>query len=496
MPTNAAAAILPSMTGSMTTGPGDQEQPATTRPADRWWARLAFLLAGAAVVLLLVGAGFASIALVLLWAAALATSAAGLWWFLTSRHRLRALLAASAVLAPVVVLVICAFTGLLWEVIITVVLAVGAGVAGRAALAHEVPSATMPERDVAPPTRPFVIMNPRSGGGKVERFGLAEKAATLGAEVCLLDVDHQADVAALAHDAVARGADLLGVAGGDGTQALVAAVAAEHGVPLMVISAGTRNHFALDLGLDRTDPSRCLDALADGVELRVDLGEIGGRPFVNNASFGAYAEIVRDPAYRDDKVRVTLQRLPDLLLGQREGRLHAIIDGGHRLDSPQAVLVSNNPYETEDIAGLSRRARLDTGRLGVAAVRVANARQAVGLLSRAHAEGVTLCTATEVVVDAAVPQVPVGIDGEAVLLPAPMRCIVRPGGLRVRVPRNRPGVPPPRAAVDWSRLRRLAFGRGALDVPERLESQLDAPRWRPVRPRRPSEPSPVDRAAR
>jgi diacylglycerol kinase family enzyme len=339
-------------------------------------------------------------------------------------------------------------------------------------------------------------MNPRSGGGKVERFRLAEKAAALGAEVSLLDVSHPVDVAALAQDAVQRGADLLGVAGGDGTQALVAAVAAEHDVPLMVISAGTRNHFALDLGLDRTDPSRCLDALSDGVELRVDLGQIGGRPFVNNASFGAYAEIVRDPAYRDDKVRITLARLPDLLLGEQPGRLHAVIDGGHRLESPQALLVSNNPYETEDIAGLSRRARLDTGRLGVAAIRVANARQAVGLLSRTHAEGLTLCTAAEVVVDAEVSRVPVGIDGETVMMPVPVRCTVRPGALRVRVPRNRPGVPPPRAAVHWSRLRRLAFGRGAVSVPEQLESQLDGTPWRPVRPRRPGESSSVDPARR
>ena len=123
----------------------------------------------------------------------------------------------------------------------------------------------------------------------------------MGAEVALLDGPGIVDVAALARDAVARGADLLGVAGGDGTQALVAGIAAEHDLPFLVISAGTRNHFALDLGLDRDDPSTCLDGLTDGVEIRVDLGVIGGRTFVNNASFGAYAEIVQSPAYRDDK---------------------------------------------------------------------------------------------------------------------------------------------------------------------------------------------------
>lgn len=160
-------------------------------------------------------------------------------------------------------------------------------------------------------------MNPRSGGGKVGRFHLVDKARRLGAEVVVLDPDHPQDIAALARRAVAGGADLLGVAGGDGTQALVAGVAAEHDVPFMVVSAGTRNHFAMDLGLDRDDPSTCLEALTDGVELRVDLGLIGDRVFVNNASFGAYAAVVQSPAYRAEKVRTTLQMLPDPLTHQR-----------------------------------------------------------------------------------------------------------------------------------------------------------------------------------
>ena len=171
-------------------------------------------------------------------------------------------------------------------------------------------------------------MNPRSGGGKVAKFGLKDKAEKLGAEVALLEGPGTVDVAALARKAVADGADLLGVAGGDGTQALVAGIAAEHGLPFLVISAGTRNHFALDLGLDRDDPSTCLNALTDGEELRVDLGIIGDRTFVNNASFGAYAEVVRSPAYRDDKRGTTLQVLPGLLNGHqgapavRPGRCH------------------------------------------------------------------------------------------------------------------------------------------------------------------------------
>jgi diacylglycerol kinase family enzyme len=319
----------------------------------------------------------------------------------------------------------------------------------------------MPAREVPPPKRAFLIMNPRSGGGKVAKFGLKDKAEKLGATVALLEGPGQVDVAALARKAVADGADLLGVAGGDGTQALVAGIAAEHDLPFLVISAGTRNHFAMDLGLDRDDPSTCLDALTDdGVEQRIDLGIIGDRTFVNNASFGAYAEIVESPAYRDDKRGTTLQTLPDLLSGHRGAKLTAHA-GDTAVTGPQAVLVSNDPYEVSDIAGLGRRPRLDAGTLGFIAVTVNNALQAVMLLRGAQGQGVTVLTADEVVVEADTTEIPVGIDGETVMMPTPVRCTIRPKALRVRVPRDRPGVLAAAAEprFTWSKLVKLASFR-------------------------------------
>jgi diacylglycerol kinase family enzyme len=244
----------------------------------------------------------------------------------------------------------------------------------------------------------------------------------------------------VARAAVAAGADLLGVAGGDGTQALVAEVAAEHGLPFVVITAGTRNHFALDLGLDRDDPAACLAALSDGVDLRVDLGIIGGRVFVNNASFGAYAEIVETPAYRGEKLGTTLDVLPGLLQGQRGARLTARADDTE-ITGPQALLVSNNQYGSADVAGLNRRVRLDGGVLGVVGVTVSTANEAVRLLRGSRSGGITMLT---------------GVDGEAVSLPAPVVCSIRPGALRVRVPRNRPGATPSEPPVNFSRLARLA----------------------------------------
>jgi diacylglycerol kinase family enzyme len=308
-----------------------------------------------------------------------------------------------------------------------------------------------------PPRRPVLIMNPRSGGGKVERFGLVERAEALGARVLLLDPGTGPDAETLARRAVADGADLLGAAGGDGTLATVAAVAAEHQLPFLVVSAGTRNHFAMDLGLDRTDPSTCLDALTNGVELRVDLGDVDGRPFVNTVSFGAYAHIVQSPEYRDAKAVTALEQLPDLLLGDAGPRLHADV-GDLRLTDPQALLISNNPYARADPLGGGRRPRLDRGTLGVVAVRVESAAQAAEVVLRGERAGsITVLTGPRVVVGADAERIPVAVDGEAITLPVPVVCTIRPRVLRVRVPLHRPGAPYATPPVDWRRILRLAL---------------------------------------
>jgi diacylglycerol kinase family enzyme len=435
----------------------DQETPGTATVPQRWLARLALVAAAAAVLVPPVLAGLRqSIALVLVGLVGLALTLTGAWWALTNKGLVRALAVVVAVAAPLTVLVLYRRERLLWVVLVALALGALAVAAGRAALRRDAIPERMGEHEVPPPRRPFLIMNPRSGGGKVTRFGLKDKAEALGATVALLDGPGTVDVGALARQAVAEGADLLGVAGGDGTQALVAGIAAEHDIPLLVISAGTRNHFALDLGLDREDPSRCLDALRDGVELRVDLGFIGDRPFVNNASFGAYAAVVQSPAYRDDKRRTTTEMLPDLLVGQRGPHLVAKA-ANVTIEGPQAVLVSNNVYGMGDIAGLGRRARLDRGDLGVFAVTVSSAVQAAGLLRGTSSRGLTRLAGREIVVDADSPQIPVGVDGEALLLDTPVRCTLRPAALRVRVPRDRPGVPDPKPIMDWKRLRQMAL---------------------------------------
>ncbi|TCR19350.1 diacylglycerol kinase family protein [Streptomyces sp. BK205] len=427
----------------------------------RWAARVSLAAAALAVLLPLAYGGLGGVLLLAAGLAGAALTAAALWWTLTRRGPERWLTAGVTVVTPTLLVVLFAVT-LGWVLLLSLALWTVAVSSGRYALRStgRLPRRTKEHR-ARPVERPFLIMNPRSGGGKVERFALKEKAEGLGARVVLLDPEEHQDVTALARAAVAEGADLLGVAGGDGTQALVAAVAAEHDLPFLVISAGTRNHFAMDLGLDRTDPSTCLDALTDGVELHVDLGFAGDHPFVNNASFGAYAAVVQSPAYRDDKIGTTLELLPDLLTRQLGPHLTARV-GDTTLDGPQAVLVSNNAYRTGDPAGLGRRRRLDSGRLGVLGVKVDSAAEAAALLLAPDPQGLVVLSAREAVVDADRTEIEVGVDGEALVLPTPVHCRIAPGALRVRVPRKRPGVPVEQPRLNWRRLRKLAAtaGRG------------------------------------
>ena len=136
-----------------------------------------------------------------------------------------------------------------------------------------------------------------------------------------------------------------GMAGGDGSQAMVGTVAAEFGLPMVVVPAGTRNHLALDLGLDRDDVVGALDAYGEAVERTMDLADLNGHVFVNNVSLGLYAAIVRSPDYRDAKVDTTLATLPQVLGPNSEPfDLRFTGPDGTEHRGAHVIQISNNPY--------------------------------------------------------------------------------------------------------------------------------------------------------
>jgi diacylglycerol kinase family enzyme len=312
-----------------------------------------------------------------------------------------------------------------------------------------------------------LIINLKSGGGKAERFHLADEARRREVEPIVLRPGE--DLLELAERAIARGAEVLGMAGGDGSQALVATVAARRDVAHVCIPAGTRNHFALDLGLDREDAVGALDAFTDGVERRIDLARVNDRVFVNNASLGVYAKVVQSDAYRDAKLDTWTRMLPDLL-GPSAAPIDLEFtapDGSSCRDAP-LVLVSNNPYQLTHLAGAGTRARIDAGLLGVMAARVRTAADvsrllALELVGQAERFPGLLSWATpELEVRSGAP-VEIGLDGEALVLQPPLRFVSMPRALRVRLPPTA-GLAPAASAVSLTvenlgALLRVAAGR-------------------------------------
>ena len=271
------------------------------------------------------------------------------------------------------------------------------------------------------PRRPVLFLNPKSGGGKAPRAGLAERARELGVDVTVLRPDD--DLAALADDAVARGADALGAAGGDGSLAVVAAAALAHDLPFVCVPAGTRNHFALDVGVDRGDLMGSLEAFTDGVERRIDVAEVNGRLFLNNVSLGIYGDAVREPAYRDAKARTLAQTAAQVLGPSAPATgLELVDDRGRAHRDPAVVLVSNNPYSFEPPHAPGTRPALDGGQLGVVVLDRPAAGRSAGRTWTAKHVDVTATTPLDA-----------GIDGESVELDPPLRFVIRPGALRVRI---------------------------------------------------------------
>jgi diacylglycerol kinase family enzyme len=286
-------------------------------------------------------------------------------------------------------------------------------------------------RPVEPPLRPVLLVNPRSGGGKAARAGVAERARAKGIEV--VSFSSGQDLAALAHGAVASGADALGVAGGDGSLAIVAAAAAANSIPFVCVPAGTRNHFALDVGVDRHDVIGALDAFTDGAERHIDIAEVNGRTFLNNVSLGIYGDTVHNPAYRDAKVRTLLETAAEVMRpGAEAPALRLVDDLGHEHRHLTVVLVSNNPYAVDRPLVTGTRPALDTGHLGIIVI------DAPGDSPRAPGRS---WSAPHLELSAPAP-IHAGVDGEAVDLSPPLRFAIRPAALRVRISSRHPGASP------------------------------------------------------
>jgi undecaprenyl-diphosphatase len=242
-------------------------------------------------------------------------------------------------------------------------------------------------------------------------------------------------------DTVGPGVRALGVAGGDGTVAAVASVAATRGLPLVVVPAGTLNHFARDVGVAELQDT--VEAVHDAAGMTVDLGSvrIDDAPqhwFVNTASLGGYPDMVRFRESWESRWGKWPAAATALIRVLRESQpLHVRIDGVPR--KVWLVFVGNGLYRPRGFAAGVRH-RLDTGKLDVryvrADVRLSRLRFVVGAVLGALERSRTYVQQerTELTVDVLGPPVALATDGEVIAEGRQFRFGAQQAALRVYRP--------------------------------------------------------------
>ncbi len=289
-------------------------------------------------------------------------------------------------------------------------------------------------------SRPVLIINPKSGDGRAIKAHVDRLATKMGIRV-FLTTQHES-VEATAKRALSEGADVLGISGGDGSIGAVAKIALEHKLPMVVLPGGTRCHFARDLGLE---PKRIVDSLSafHGVERHVDAGDINGRIFTNNVSFGLYADIVDNSDYREHKVRVSMDTMRALASGKKDLYDLQFKHGDIGFQSAAQVLVGVNRYDTVDLFELGHRERLDEGVLQVIVITKLNDRvikELVAAISvdklfkHAHEQDIYQWTASTFTLRNTFGKLPVGVDGECEQYTSPVTISVLPQALHIFVP--------------------------------------------------------------
>lgn len=242
--------------------------------------------------------------------------------------------------------------------------------------------------------------------------------------------------------ALDSGPDIVVAGGGDGTISTVAERLAGTGTALGILPLGTLNHFAKDLGipLDLADAVRTIVA---GRQVQVDMGEVNGRLFLNNASLGIYPALVSEREQHQARGyrKWTALAIAAWTMWRRYRRVRVAIHTGSelRVIHTPFVFVGNNAYDftTRRPGG---RGRLDAGTLHLAVApgmsRKTMARALALALTGRFSPDQHLDTwfAPRLAVSAWRRSVRLALDGELVRLTTPLQFRIRPRVLRVCVP--------------------------------------------------------------
>jgi undecaprenyl-diphosphatase len=283
----------------------------------------------------------------------------------------------------------------------------------------------------------LIFVNPSSGPKATGAAELTARFANAHVEECAPDtfVERIEELAG-------TNIEYIGVAGGDGSIRCVAEhLVAEGGTPsLLAIPAGTRNHFAKDVGIADLDAAQ---AAAKALFTRwIDVGDVNGHVFVNNSSIGVYPRLV---VHRERTERRHSKRVAALLAAWhqlREGRkLSVDVDGEHV--RAWLVFVGNGCYG-DSLLDLTGREHLDRNELDVriahaegklSRLRIATA-VLFGRLDRSPLIDRRVCR--EVTLDLGARPIAVALDGEVEMIRSPLRYVSNAQALSVVV---RPDAP-------------------------------------------------------
>lgn len=291
-------------------------------------------------------------------------------------------------------------------------------------------------------SRIFVILNASSGNGHdaALKHRVDDLFVSAGAPAEVWLARGGRDLAAKIVDAISQHADVIVAGGGDGTVGTVAAALAGGDIALGILPLGTLNHFAKDLGLPMALDAAVLQ-IASGRRMRVDVGEVNGRVFVNNSSLGLYPDIVHE---RDRQRRrigrgkwlallwatvTALRRYPFL-------SVCLSVAGRELRRRTPFVFIGNNEYRMAGFA-LGARESLTGGRLSLYATQRPGRLRLVQLALRAllgrlkQARDFDALLATEIVVESRHRHLRVATDGEITVMVPPLRYRIRPASLTV-----------------------------------------------------------------
>jgi len=288
-----------------------------------------------------------------------------------------------------------------------------------------------------------VLLNPRAGtqdDAAMERVNEGLRRA--GAGESELRIVEGPLVRTAAREAIARGSRIVVAGGGDGTVSSVASAIVGSDAALGILPLGTLNHFAKDVGvpLDLDDAIR---AIGGGRTVRVDVGDVDGRPFINNASVGMYASLTAErlAMQRLGRGKWLAHALAAARVWRRYHRLHVRLraDGRERVVATPFVFVGNNEYQLSGME-LGGRKRLDVGRLHVCMAPGMPRRRVARMIVVAifgdlcRLEGFESFTASELTLEGGTARLRLSLDGEVVTLDSPLKFRIRPQALRVIVP--------------------------------------------------------------